>query len=163
MKKVSSILTQRRQLANAKPLPFILTDLYPPSRLPSSPSTSFTYHPDPVDATAPPKSLLQGVGKHIRTFALAFHHFPEKEAKEVLQAGMIESDAFWYVSSRVVSGEQLKRTDPKGLELTTDHLDFGLDVQHIRDARIQPRLMAHHHLDGSSHSSADSRYSTQPL
>ncbi|CED83135.1 chalcone synthase [Phaffia rhodozyma] len=93
MKKIEAALNAHREAQSLRPVPFLCTDLFPPSPLPSFTSDQISYHPNPVDATQPPASLVSDLGTHIRTFCLAFHHFNEELALQVIKDAMIAGDA----------------------------------------------------------------------
>jgi hypothetical protein len=84
---------------------FVLSDISPHVSAWSTvakQSDNLSYIPQSVDATdAPPaETLLKGVpgakGKKImRLFSLAFHHFDDELAAQVLQNTVEKSDGFW--------------------------------------------------------------------
>ncbi|VUC34313.1 unnamed protein product [Clonostachys rosea] len=84
---------------NEEPATFVLSDIHPNlesweriSRL----NPQVTYEPTSVDATrAPPQLVQRGDGKKLmRLFNLAFHHFDDKLAKDILRDTVKTSHGF---------------------------------------------------------------------
>ncbi|KAJ9103047.1 hypothetical protein QFC20_004856 [Naganishia adeliensis] len=80
--------------------PFILTDLHPHTSAWHSlhrSASALSYISTSVDATRSSRDQLAKFvgegGRHIRTFFLAFHHFDEKGAEEVIRDAMENADA----------------------------------------------------------------------
>lgn len=80
---------------------FVLTDLHPhilewTKAVKKSEHLSFVSKP--VDAANAPKDLVQEDGKKVfRLFFLAFHHFDDPMAREILRNTMETADGFGYV------------------------------------------------------------------
>lgn len=82
-----------RKQASLPPTQVQLSDLHPhPSWSKIAPrGGSLTFIPHPVDATA----ASVGESRHLRTFCLAFHHFGETSARQVLEDAMRHSEGVW--------------------------------------------------------------------
>lgn len=82
---------------NSDAVQFVLTDLHP--HIPdwteaAKRSENLTFVPRPVDATNAPPDLTDGRKKVFRLFNLAFHHFEDPLAKEILRNSIETSDGF---------------------------------------------------------------------
>merc|ERR1712000_728892 len=96
-KEVNHHLRTRRK--PEAPVQFVLTDLHP--NLPawegiSKKNPHITYEREPVDASrAPPQLVQRGDGKKLmRLFNLAFHHFDDPLAKDILRDTVQTSQGF---------------------------------------------------------------------
>ncbi|KAG9251300.1 uncharacterized protein F5Z01DRAFT_728821 [Emericellopsis atlantica] len=96
-KEINHHLRTRRK--PEAPVQFVLTDLHP--NLPawegiSKKNPHITYEREPVDASrAPPQLVTRGDGKKLmRLFNLAFHHFDDPLAKDILRDTVQTSQGF---------------------------------------------------------------------
>jgi hypothetical protein len=80
---------------------FVLTDLHPHIAewtKAATKSKNLSFISEPVDATNAPTDLIKRDGKKIfRLFFLAFHHFDDPMAREILRNTMETADGFGYV------------------------------------------------------------------
>lgn len=83
------------------PVQFILTDLHPHVenwRQAAAQSPNIRYEAESVDATHAPRGLIErvraGGNKVFRLFNLAFHHFDDPLAREILKDTLETSDGF---------------------------------------------------------------------
>lgn len=94
------VSSEHRAAKSLPATPFILTDLHPHTSAWHSlhrSAPALSYIPTSVDATRSSRDHLAKFvgegGRHIRTFFLAFHHFDEKGAEEVIRDAMENADA----------------------------------------------------------------------
>ena len=88
---------------DASPAKFVLTDLKPHIeawKACTKRSENITYVDEGVDASNAPKDLLKGVSgvegkKTMRLFSLAFHHFDDELATQILDNTADTADGFW--------------------------------------------------------------------
>ncbi len=88
----------------ADPVRFVLTDLHPHAEnwaAAAAASPNILYEAEPVDASAAARSLIDKYAvvdgkrkKVFRLFNLAFHHFDDPLAKEILKNTVETSDGF---------------------------------------------------------------------
>jgi hypothetical protein len=93
------LISVHRAAKSLPPTPFILTDLHPHTsawQTLRNSAPALRYIPSSVDATRSSRDqLAEFVGKggrHLRTFFLAFHHFDEMGAQEVIRDAMENAD-----------------------------------------------------------------------
>jgi hypothetical protein len=110
---IETLVNSQRTAKGEDPIPFVLTDIHP--HLDSwiracSQSDNLSFIPQPVDATDPPVAVISqsspaassaegGSAFHsdtrvFRLYCLAFHHFSDALARNVLRSTMESSDGF---------------------------------------------------------------------
>lgn len=87
-----------RRQSNSGPVKFVLTDIHPHIAdwtEAAKKSDNLSFIPTPVDATNVPKDLMEDTGKKVfRLYNLAFHHFDDPLALEVLKNTLETADGF---------------------------------------------------------------------
>jgi len=87
-----------RRQSNSGPVKFVLTDIHPHIAdwtEAAKKSDNLSFISTPVDATNVPKDLMEDTGKKVfRLYNLAFHHFDDPLALEVLKNTLETADGF---------------------------------------------------------------------
>ncbi|KAI9791813.1 MAG: hypothetical protein M1816_003358 [Peltula sp. TS41687] len=97
---IERVLNTGRRRHHAKPLRFVLTDLYPHVeawRTLKAESSYINYVSKSVDACNAPAEVVTGGSEDARVFrlfCLSFHHFDDRLAKRILDDSMAKSDGF---------------------------------------------------------------------
>lgn len=97
---IERVLNTRRKRHGAKPLRFVLTDLYPHVeawRALKAESPHIDYIAKSVDACNAPPEVVTGGSEQsrvFRLFCLSFHHFDDQLARRILDDSMAKSDGF---------------------------------------------------------------------
>jgi hypothetical protein len=104
---IAATLNQRRQKNGKNLVEVYMTDLAPHvpawvAAVRDFPSSGLKYIAQSVDAASPPQTMFSNgtseedsrQKKTLRMFCLAFHHFPDPLAKDILRSALEGSDAF---------------------------------------------------------------------
>ncbi|KAF2093190.1 hypothetical protein NA57DRAFT_48810, partial [Rhizodiscina lignyota] len=98
---IEHAVNSSRATREQRPIPFLLSDISPHLDAwidLSSRSENLSFIPQPVDATAPPPSVISVTAtrgsKIFRLFSLSFHHFGDELAAKVLRSSLETSDGF---------------------------------------------------------------------
>ena len=107
---IEKLVNQRRQSLGKKPIPFLLSDLYPSIdswMAITAKSHNLNFVPQPVDATDPPIAVISSTAPNSRTeegyfsdtrifrlYCLSFHHFDDEMARKVLNSTLNTADGF---------------------------------------------------------------------
>ncbi|KAK5995201.1 hypothetical protein PT974_03599 [Cladobotryum mycophilum] len=96
---IERVINAKLRERNEEPVDFVLTDLHPNVTawdLVVRKSPNIMYHNDPVNAAKAPQELIsrQDGKKVMRLFNLAFHHFDDPLASQILKDTVETSDGF---------------------------------------------------------------------